>query len=141
MRVSLPPLMRELLAYGLSSAAAFATDIGLLAVLVRYAGLHYLAAATISFVSGALVLYLLAITVVFRFRRIDNRTLELTYFVALGGAGLAVNVAVMAAVVELAHLHFLAAKVIAAGCTFLVNFLLRRQLLFVPAAPSGSPLA
>jgi len=125
--------VREVGAYGAASAIAFAVDFGLLALLVKRAGLGYLPAAALSFVGGALVLYALAVSVVFRFRRIENRVFELSYFIVIGVAGLLVNMLVMAAVVELVHLHFLVAKVLAAGCTFGANFLLRRKLLFSPA--------
>ena len=48
----------------------------------------------------------------------------------MGIVGLGVSVAVMYAVVEGGNLHYLLAKICAAGCTFGVNFALRRLLLF-----------
>jgi putative flippase GtrA len=127
---------RELGFYGMASAAALGVDMGLLALLVTAASVQYLVAATISFVAGGLLLYVLSTTVIFRFRRIGNRTLELSYFAGLGSVGLVVNAAVIYLVVEMWHLHFMIAKLLAAGCTFGTNFLLRRYILFSPVRPS-----
>ncbi len=125
-------LGREFGGYGLASVAGLLTDMALLALLVSRAGMHYLVAATISFICGGAVVYLLSVTFVFRFRRIDSRALELSYFVALGAAGLLVNAAVIYVAVAAGHLHFMVGKLLAAGCTFCTNFLLRRYFLFSP---------
>jgi putative flippase GtrA len=89
-----------------------------------------LTAATTSFAAGGAFLYFVSVNFVFGFRRISNRAIELPLFLALGVAGLIVNTTVMFVAVEKVHLHYLVAKVAAAGCTFTVNFLLRRNLLF-----------
>jgi putative flippase GtrA len=119
-------------AYGIATGVAFAVDIGLLTLLVSTVGLHYVLAATLSFVTGGVVLYLLSVRYVFRFRRLTNPMLELTWFIGLGVAGLAVQTAVMIAAVEGLHVHYLVGKIGAACCTFIANFLLRRTLLFSP---------
>jgi putative flippase GtrA len=130
----IPSLLRELPAYVGASAVAFAVDFAILAALVNLAGLRVLLAAAISFVAGGVVLYFLSVRFVFRFRRLSNGAVELPLFVVLGLAGLAVNLAVMHVVSELAHIHFLVAKMGAAVCTFGINFALRRALLFTPLA-------
>jgi len=124
-------LIVEFSGYGAASAAAFVLDVALLALLVDALGWHYLAAAAISFITGGLFLYLVSVRFIFRHRRIGNRALELSYFVALGSIGLIVNMIIMYALVEGLAIHFLGAKLVAAGCTLVTNFLLRRQLLFV----------
>ncbi len=129
-------LRRELGAYGVASAMGLITDMALLALLVTQAHLHYLAAATISFVCGGVVMYVASVTRVFHFRRIGNRALELACFVALGAIGLVVNAAVIYVAVAVGEIHFMAGKLLAAGCTFGTNFLLRRRLLFSPVAHS-----
>ncbi|MBX5460027.1 MAG: GtrA family protein [Steroidobacteraceae bacterium] len=123
---------RELWGYGAASVVALATDMGLLALLVSAASVHYLAAATISFLTGGAVLYVLSVTLVFRFRRMENRTLEASVFLALGAVGLVVNASVMHVAVEVGHLHYMFAKLIAAAGTFGTNFVLRRHFLFSP---------
>jgi putative flippase GtrA len=51
-------------------------------------------------------------------------------FFAIGSVGLAINLGVMAVAVTYLGLHYLAAKIIAAACTFICNFAARRELLF-----------
>jgi putative flippase GtrA len=129
---SLKTFVREVGSYGAASFVALATDIGLLALLTSYAHVHYLVATILSFVAGGAVLYLLSVTLVFHFRRVRNRGVEISAFVALGIAGLIVNTAVIYVAVERAHLHLMVSKLLASGCTFGVNFLLRRHFLFTP---------
>jgi hypothetical protein len=124
--------VRELLGYGIASAAALATDMSVLMGLVRAADWHYLPASAVAFVAGAVVAYLLSTRFVFRSRQIRNGPLELGCFVALGGAGLLVNSAALFLAISKAGLSLFAAKLVGAGCTFATNFALRRQLLFAP---------
>lgn len=133
--VRMSHLIREFGAYGAASVVALLTDMGLLAVLVSKAHVHYLVAATISFVCGGVLLYVLSVTLVFRFRRIEHRGIELSWFVALGAVGLLVNAGVIYVAVAVGGLHFMVGKLLAAGCTFCTNFLLRRHFLFSPVAP------
>src|SRR5689334_7931 len=119
--------------YGAASAVALTVDISVLQLLASVLKVQYLIAATISFVSGGVVLYALSVMFVFKARRVDNRALELSFFLALGLVGLVVNSAVIYVAVVAGHVQLLAAKLIAAGFTFSANFVLRRFLLFSPA--------
>lgn len=131
---------KELFRYGLVSACAFAVDVGLLWLLATRAHVHYLVAATLSFLAGGVVAYLLSIRFVFSHRRLQTKSAEGTAFIALGLAGLAVNTAVMALAVGRAGAPLLAGKMAAACATFGVNFLLRKHLLFTPRAnPDAGP--
>jgi putative flippase GtrA len=123
-------LIRETGGYALASVAGLAMDMAVLALLVSSAGVQYLAAATISFLCGAVLVYVLSVRFVFSVRRFESRTLELSSFVAVGLAGLLVNALIMYLAVTVAHVHFAVGKLAAAGCTFTVNFLLRRGILF-----------
>jgi putative flippase GtrA len=122
----------EIVRYGMISAVAFAVDVALLSMLVQVFGIHYLIAATCSFLLGGVVAYLLSVRFVFRYHRLQVRTLEAAAFVALGLVGLVVNVVVMALAVGSAGAHLLLGKLAAAGCTFGVNYLLRKFVLFSP---------
>ena len=128
------PLPREFLGYAFASAAALGVDAGLLYFLAHYAHWNPHVAAPLTFTVGAFVAYALSIKLAFHNHRLRRRWLELLTFVALGAAGLAVNsLAIFIAIAKLG-LAVLPAKVIAAGCTFVTNFIVRRQLLFTPAA-------
>ncbi|HEY4210553.1 MAG TPA: GtrA family protein [Steroidobacteraceae bacterium] len=122
--------------YGAASVAALLVDMGVLALLVSVAQLPYIGAATISFVAGGAFLYAITTRYVFGFRRIANRAVEMPVFMALGLLGLAINTAVIYALVETFQLHYLLAKCAAAGCTFFANFALRKTLMFSRPEPA-----
>jgi len=123
----------DLLGYGLASGVALLADVGVLTGLVKLAHWPYLAAASLAFIAGAAVAYVLSVRFVFKHRQTVRRTVEFSSFVGLGLAGLVVNAAVMFIAVSGAGLALVPAKVLAAGATFTTNFTLRRQMLFAPA--------
>jgi putative flippase GtrA len=109
-------------------------DVGLLALFVSAFHFHYLWAASASFIAGGVVLYALSVWAVFQHRRVTNHAFELSFFVALGVVGLFINAGVVWLAVEQLDQHVMFGKLLATGCTFSVNFMLRRQLLFRPLA-------
>jgi len=124
----------ELAGYGLASIAALAVDMTLLWMLVQVFSLGYVLAATLSYLAGASVAYVLSVRLAFTEHRLRNRRAEFLSFVALGTIGLTINAVIVAVAVKYLGLHYLMAKCAAAGCTFLSNFFVRRQLLFVRPA-------
>jgi putative flippase GtrA len=122
--------------YAAASAVAYVADAGLLFVLTRHAGWNYEVAAALSFLTGACVAYALSVSFVFSSHRLHSRGLEFAWFVALGLVGMAVNALMLYVTVSRLGLGLMLAKAITACCTCLVNFALRRQLLFRAA---GSP--
>ena len=90
----------------------------------------------LSFTAGAVVAYWLSITLAFRQHRMRNRRVEFLGFVAIGVVGLTINTSVIYTAVHFLGLHYMLAKGAAAGFTFLFNFIVRRQLLFVAPALS-----
>ena len=131
---SIYKLVREVVSYGAASGVALAADMALLALLVSVLHLHYLAAATISFIAGGLVLYALSVWAVFGHRRVTNHAIELSAFLAFGVVGLFLNAGVVWFAVEQIQLHFMVGKLLAAVCSFGANFMLRRHFLFSPVA-------
>ena len=124
-------LLREAMGYIAASACALLADIAILWVLVHYFSWWYLAAATVSFLTGLTITYLLSVRLVFKHRRISNPRVEFANFAAIGGVGLGINAAVMVLAVRYLGARYLIAKCAAAIFTFAWNFLSRRQLLFV----------
>jgi putative flippase GtrA len=130
-------LLTEATKYAVVSAIALGADFGLLLGLTRLAGWPYLWANAVSFLTGAIVAYVLSVRYVFRTHRLHNRQLEITAFVLIGLAGLVVSQLVLFVTVSKLGIDLLLAKAAAAGCSFVTNFVLRRQLLFhTAAAPS-----
>jgi len=124
-------LLKEAVGYGAASACALAADISILYLLVRFCGWGYLAAATASFLTGAVVAYALSLRLAFHQHRLTDQRIEFVGFVAIGTIGLVINAAVISLAVRYLGLHYLLAKCVAAGFTFICNFLARRQILFV----------
>jgi putative flippase GtrA len=122
---------KEAAGYAVASAVALAVDVGVLWGLVRFQSWGYLSAALVSFLAGASVAYALSVRLAFKHHRLRDRRAEFLSFVAIGGAGLAINSGVISIAVKIFGLHYLLAKCAAAGLTFACNFLARRHLLFV----------
>jgi putative flippase GtrA len=123
--------IREVFGYTAASICALIADMAILWLLVHFLGIEYLVAATISFLAGAVVAYELSVKLAFKHHRMQDRRAELVAFVIIGGAGLAINAAVIFVAVDYFGLHYLLAKCVAAGFTFTCNFAARRQILFV----------
>jgi putative flippase GtrA len=124
-------LLQQAAGYGVSAVFALAVDMSILWILVHYLGIPYLTAATLSYLAGAGVAYKLSIRLAFKEHRLSNRATEFVSFVAIGTLGLVVNACVIDMVVKYLGLHIMIAKCVAAACTFMCNFMARRQLLFV----------
>jgi putative flippase GtrA len=127
-------LARELIPYFGASAVGLAIDVSLLWLQVSVIGIPYLAAAAISFLTGTVLVYWASIRHIFGFRRLASARNEFVLFVAVGLVGLAINLGVIYIGVSRLELHYVVAKIGAAGFTFLANFAMRRWLLFTPWA-------
>jgi putative flippase GtrA len=123
-------VFREVILYGGASGLGLAFDIGLLWFLVDIARFHYLAAAGLSFMAGTVIVYLFSICAVFDHRSIRNVRVEFLIFAGVGTLGLITNLTIMRSAVEIFGIHYMLAKLLAAAFTFVLNFGLRRALLF-----------
>ena len=124
-------LLREAGWYGIASMCALSADAFILFALVQLTSMNYLVAAGISFTLGAAVAYVVSIRFAFHHHRLRDRRAEFASFVALGVPGLFVNVGVISILVRFFGLDIFTAKGVAALTTFSMNFLVRRQVLFV----------
>jgi putative flippase GtrA len=123
-------VLREATRYAAVSACAFVVDITVLFVLVHNLSWWYVAAATSSFLVGLLVAYVPSVTLVFKYRRLQDPRVEFASFAGIGVVGVAINAAVMTLGVKVFGVHYLIAKCGAAVFTFVWNFVARRQVLF-----------
>jgi putative flippase GtrA len=124
-------VVQEAIRYAAVSACALIIDITVLFILVHYLSWWYVAAATTSFLVGLLVAYVLSVTLVFKYRRLNDQRIEFASFAGIGAVGVAINAAVISFGVKILGVHYLIAKCGAAGFTFVWNFVARRQFLFV----------
>jgi putative flippase GtrA len=125
---------RELRAALATSGCALCVDTSVLYVLASLGRWHYLLAASVAFVTGSVVAWVLSVRFVFQYRRYRSPAREFAYFAMIGAVGLVLNALVIAAVVESIGLHYLVGKACAAAVTFGFNYSLRKMLLFSPAA-------
>lgn len=123
------PVLFEFASYFFVSVVALAVDVALLLLLASY--IHYIAAATLSFLAGALVHYALSVTVVFRRRRFAaRRFVEVAVLVGVGVGALLVNLGVIAFCVEMLAWPLVYAKLVAAGASFVAGYAGRKLALF-----------
>ncbi|TAN27941.1 MAG: GtrA family protein [Castellaniella sp.] len=124
-------LRREFVRYFAVSLLALVVDTALLLYLARVVHWNDIVAATISFLVGSVVHYLLAIRLVFTHRRFGHRaTAEGVLYVVIGMIGLIVNDAVIYAGVNWLQAPLLMAKMAAAGGSFMVGYVGRKVFLF-----------
>ncbi|MES2128934.1 MAG: GtrA family protein [Pseudomonadota bacterium] len=125
--------------YLLVGGAAFVVDFGIYYVLLYLLQIHYLLAASLAFIAGTGVNYLLSTSWVFDYRRLSNAKLELTVFAAIGMCGLLLNASVLWVLVSQLSLGYLQAKLAAAGLILFFNFSARKALLFSALPPPSRP--
>lgn len=126
----LHPLLQQLFRYLGIGGLAFLVDFGLLVGLKEGLGLHAVVAATLSFLVGLVVNYLLCLLWVFQERTHEDRRREFFWFAAVGVAGVALNALIIAGGTSLLGLHYTLAKLVSAALVVLFNFFTRRHLLF-----------
>lgn len=116
--------------YTLVGGLAFVIDLGLLFVLTEYAHLHYLVSATLSFLAGLLVNYMLSTQWIFRSSKIKNKKVEFILFGLIGVIGLGLNNVLLYFFTDLIGLYYMLSKLITAVLVYAWNFLGRRYFLF-----------
>ncbi|MCF8151701.1 MAG: GtrA family protein [Burkholderiaceae bacterium] len=122
-------LTPEFFRYFAASVVALVVDTSMLLILARI--VHYVVAAAAGFLIGSLVHYVLSVRFVFRTRKLQyRRWLETSVFLLVGLVALAVNVGVIALCVEWLSFQLFAAKLVAAGVSFVVAFVGRKMALF-----------
>ena len=128
-------LKRELSRYAVAGALAFASDITVLYICTDIFGWHYLYSNVASYSAGLLVSYSLNVTWVFTERRFEQKSwLEFLLFNVIVLVGFLISEALMALLVELAGMHYLASKVASAIVIVVYNFVAKKLILFSTVA-------
>jgi len=122
--------VKEFGRYLIVGGLAFLADFSSLFLLTEKAGLHYLWSATIAFLIGTMVNYVLSTRWVFSVRKVSNWLDEFALFAAIGVAGVLLNGGIIAFLVEVAGIGYLIAKLVATGLVLFFNFGARKWLLF-----------
>ena len=119
--------------YLVAAVAGLAVDLAVYAGLIYFAGLHYLWASVASFLVATLANYVVSVRLVFASGVRFPRVLELVMIYAVSATGLLWTQLILFLCVERFGVHVVVAKLIAIGCVFVGNFLLRRHFIFAPA--------
>lgn len=120
----------QLFRYLFVGGFSFIVDYGLLYILTDYFHFHYILSATISFVAGLVVNYLLSTHWIFRHSKLKNKTAEFFVFAIIGVVGLLFNNLLLFLFTDGLHLHYMISKLITAAIVMLWNFLGRKLILF-----------
>ncbi len=104
-------------------------DISILFILTEYVNLYYLVSATLSFVIGGIVNYVLSKIWIFTKNKYQASK-EILFFFIIGFIGLLFNGIVLWILTTTFNLWYILSKIIAIFIVFLWNFLARKYLLF-----------
>jgi putative flippase GtrA len=130
-------LQHDLIRYFAASLLALAVDTGTLSACLRVLHLSLAWSATLGFITGAIVAYVLSIRWVFKARAFGSApALEFLTFVGIGVAGLGITQLVLWIGVTEFGLLAEAVKLAAAVVTFAFNYIARKTLLFATSRRS-----
>lgn len=122
----------EFFRYFLVSLVAFFADYSLFWSSLRVLGFGWALSASVGFVFGVVVAYILSVFWVFRFRVYEsNYAKEFLAFFLIGVFGLLVTQASLWVGIYKAELTPERSRLLAAGITFAFNFIVRKIFLFV----------
>lgn len=120
----------QLFRYCFVGGFAFIVDAGGLFVLTEYAGIYYLLSATISFILGLVVNYLLSTAWIFKKSKLSNRWTEFLIYSVIGVVGLGLNTLSLWLFTDCLHIYYMLSKIITAALVMLWNFFARKIILF-----------
>ncbi len=112
------------------SVVALVADFGSLVIFKEQFGVNYLLAATLSFCLGVAVNYYLSVKWVFADRKFTNKHAEFVIFVVICAIGLALNLGIIAGLVQLLAFDYRLAKAISTVVVFFWNFIARKKILY-----------
>lgn len=120
----------QLFRYFFVGGTAFIFDFGTLFALTEFFKVYYLISATIAFLVGLTVNYILSIIWVFRKHTIKNKKVEFIIFSAIGIFGLILNGLLIWFFTEVVAIHYLFSKILSTVIIFFWNFIIRKFILF-----------
>lgn len=122
---------REFVRYFGVSIIALAVDMLFFVIGIRLFELSWILASMIGFVGGVAVAYYLSIHQVFESRRMkDAPKFEFMIFAGIGLAGLALTQMLLWLFIDVLHFSAELARLASAALSFVVNFSVRKLILF-----------
>ncbi len=115
-----------------SSALGFAVDFSCLFLLVDKLKLFYPVAATLGFILGSSVVFVLSRSWVFPRRRASAGIAQYSAFLILAAVGAGLNLVLIWFITETFSVHYLISKIICGLVVFSFNFATRKYIIFSP---------
>ena len=116
--------------YTFVGGIAFVVDFATLYSLTEFVKIFYLVSASIAFLLGLAVNYLLSTKWVFHNRIIENKWKEFIIFALIGILGLAANNLFIWFFTEIIQVYYLISKIFSTFLVYLWNFFARKLILF-----------
>lgn len=123
-------LFFQLIRYTFVGGMAFIVDFSLLYIFTEYFHLYYILSATLSFITGLLVSYVISILWVFRGFGSANRFQEFLFFALIGIIGLGINAGILWLITDYFGVYYMLSKLITAVIVYFWNFFARKYFLF-----------
>jgi putative flippase GtrA len=120
----------EFARYFWAGSLTFLTDFLVLVLLTEVVGINYLWSNLVAVSVGMMMSYLLCVKWVFVERRYNKVVFEFSLFVLTSIICLFLNEALLWLLVEFGHTHYLVAKIIVTAIVFVVNFGIKKMVLF-----------
>lgn len=116
--------------YGFVAAASLVVDFGGMVFLKEVVGMHYIVAATFSFVAGLLTNYYLSRLWVFHSSKLEDKRKEFMIFSAIGIIGLLLTDGLLWLFTDVFGVYYMLSKAIATILVYFWNFGARKKILF-----------
>lgn len=120
----------QLIRYTFVGGFAFIVDFGLLWFFTHICNIYYLISATLSFLAGLIVNFLISTKWIFNKSKVENKKIEFLFFGLIGGIGLGLNDLFMWLLTDYYAIHYLLSKLIAVFLVYFWNFFARKYLLY-----------
>lgn len=108
---------------------ATVVDMGILAILTKVLGVDDYISATIGFIFGLIVNYIISIKFVFKSRNIKNQWIEFIIFSIIGIIGLGLTLLIIK-IFKLYNIDVLISKIVSVVAVYFWNFFARKILLY-----------
>jgi len=119
----------QFLRYAILGNISNVFDFACLYVLTEFAGFHYTISASISFIVGVLINYIINVLWIFN-RKEHHIHIEITLVILISFVGLCLNVTIIYILVEYANIHYIITKAISAFIVMFWNFYTRKKWVF-----------
>lgn len=120
----------QFIKYFFASGIALFVDVSILFILTEYFNIYYVVSATISFLAGIAITYILSKFYIFTKTKIHNKINEFTVFLVIGITGLILNNIFLYVFTEYLGIYYMLSKFFVIIITYLWNYFARKKLIF-----------